>query len=319
MDTRQIIGILAMGFFAAAAFGCAPGGAEEGSDNADRSSAALEHEAPTAAALPSGDLQAQVVEISGDADLLSAVNDNGTAYIHTLDNDVWYWKSGNYLLGIESFVQYHKKADAWVDFDTGSKVAPRMARVVGHNYRGSGWFIPSLDNGGEWPVSADSVWVVGTDGGILGMGGAPQGIPIGTEVFGSMQTYGGITSTPYLIADDSPKHDSARIQGMFSFGPDTLLGGHSAGSSAARRLAIDLGLTSVWLYGTPNYSRKDGAYEQHEKNGMAGEVINNDDDPVTNCLWFPIHLVSLAWGTSKCHNYSNWDYQQTAPVETVCN
>jgi hypothetical protein len=100
-----------------------------------------------------------------------------------------------------------------------------------------------------------------------------------------------------------------------------VLGGHSAGSSAAKRVARDLGLDDVWLYGTPNYSRKDGEYTQIETSGskkMTAQVINNNDAPVTNCLKFPIHLVSLAWGTAKCHDYSSWDYKAKSPETTVC-
>ena len=52
---------------------------------------------------------------------------------------------------------------------------------------------------------------------------------------------------------------------------------------------------------------------------MVAEVINNNDDPVTNVLAFPFSLVSLAWGTAKCHDYSHWDYEATSPVAAVCN
>jgi hypothetical protein len=324
MMMQQATRILATGIIAAACAACAPGGQADGSlDSADQSTGELHHVVPIVAELPSGNLQAKVIEIASDADLLDTVSSTDTAYIHTQSEGEWYFKSGNYLLGIESFTQYHQELNAWVDFDTGSKVAPAQARIVGHSYRGQGWDIPSLDNDGEWPASANSVWVVGTESGILGMGGAPQGIPFGTEVFGSLQTYGGVLSTPYLIVDTSPREDSERIQALFAFDADTLLGGHSAGSSAAKRLARDLGLTNVWLYGTPNYSRWTGVYTQTETNKSTGEqsvaeVINNNNDPVTNCLLFPIHLVSLAWGTVQCHNYSNWDYESTSPEQTVC-
>ena len=52
---------------------------------------------------------------------------------------------------------------------------------------------------------------------------------------------------------------------------------------------------------------------------MVAEVINNNDDPVTNVLAFPFSLVSLAWGTARCHDYSHWDYEATSPVTAVCN
>jgi len=64
-----------------------------------------------------------------------------------------------------------------------------------------------------------------------------------------------------------------------------------------------------------------GAYVKTETtNGhtMVAEVINNHDDPVTHVLATPWNLVSLAWGTAKCHNYSGWDYQRTSPVTVVC-
>jgi hypothetical protein len=300
-------------FIAMACAACALGGPGDGSEDTDTTSRAL------SATLPSGSLQAKVVEIAGDAELLTTVEGNDGVYIHTKDHGVWYYKSGPYLLGVESFIQYHQEIDGWVDLGTGSNVAPGQARVVGHDHRGQGWVIPSLDNGGSWPGRADSVWVVGTNDGVLEMLHAPEAIPLGTEVFGSLQAYGGIFSTPFLLGDDSPGHDSTRIRGLFPFHTTTVLGGHSAGSSAARRIAIDLGLTHVWLYGTPNYSRGSGEYTQHEKNGMVAQVINNDDDPVTNSLSDPFTLLSLAWGTAKCHNYSGWDYEKTSPMQIVCN
>jgi hypothetical protein len=272
--------------------------------------------------LPPGSLQAGVVEIASPDDLLAAVTSHDNVYIHSASDHTWYFKSGNYLLGIESFTQFHQPWTKWVDLGTGDKVAPAQARVIGHSFRGEGWDIPSLDHDGQWPASVDSAWVIGTNNAIFGMGGAPQGIPLGTEVFGAMQTYGGIPSTPYLIADDSPGIDSARIRARFRFGSASLIGGHSAGSSAARRIALDVGLTHVWLYGTPNYSRGSGAYVRTETSSshhtMVAEVINNNDDPVTNSLGNPFNLVSLAWGTAKCHDYSHWDYRATSPVVAVC-
>ena len=268
--------------------------------------------------LPPGNLQSGVVEIASDADLLGAVTSHGTTYIHDQGQGAWYFKSGNYLLGIESFIQFHQDLDQWVDFGSGDKVAPAKARVVGHDFRGQGWVLPA---NGQWPVQINSVWVIGTNGGIFGMGGAPQGLPLGTEVFGSMQAYGGMLSAPYLVFDGSTDDDSSRIRAAFRFNASTLIGGHSAGSSAARRIGLDLGLTRVWLYGTPNYGRSNGAYVKTETSGsrtMRAEVINNNDDPVTNVLVNPFSLVSLVWGGSKCHDYSSWDYQRTSPATVVC-
>ncbi|HEX7842232.1 MAG TPA: hypothetical protein VF469_32390 [Kofleriaceae bacterium] len=317
MRTQHVIGSL-FAMIAAAGAGCAGAEAPDGEHFGD----AVELGALVAVNLPPGNLQASVIEIASAADLLNAVTTHNGVYIHDQSQSAWYFRSGNYLLGIEAFTQFNQELDQWIDFGTGNKVAPAKARVVGHSFRGQGWVIPSLDHAGQWPASINSVWVIGTDGAIFGMGGAPQGIPLGTEVFGSMQTYGGIPSTPYLVFDDSPNHDSTRIRAAFSFNASTLLGGHSAGSSAARRIGLDLGLPHVWLYGTPNYSRGSGAYVKTETSGshtMHAEVINNDDDPVTNVLTNPFSLVSLAWGTATCHDYSHWDYQATSPVVAVCN
>jgi hypothetical protein len=298
----------------AASAGCADGDDPVGERAWDQA----ELGAPVVANLPSGSLQSGVVEIASGADLLGAVTSHGTTYIHDRSQGAWYFKSGNYLLGIESFVQYGQGADQWVDFGSGDKVAPAQARVVGHSFRGQGWVLPSEAG---WPLSINSVWVIGTNGGTFGMGGAPQGIPLGTEVFGSMQAYGGALSTPYLLFDGSTDDDSTRIRAAVSFNTGTLLGGHSAGASAARRIGLDLGLSQLWLYGTPNYSRGSGAYLKSETAGsrtMRAEVINNNDDPVTNVLTNPFSLVSLAWGTAKCHDYSNWDYKATSAVTVVC-
>jgi hypothetical protein len=293
--------------------GCAGAGdSEEGSwDEAELG-------ALVATTLPPGTLQSGVVEIASEADLLGAVTGNGTTYIHDKSQGAWYFKSGNYLLGIESFTQFKQDFDRWVDFGTGDKVAPARARVVGHSFRGQGWVLPSS---GQWPVPINSLWVIGTNGGTFGMGGAPQGIPLGTEVFGSMQTYGGALSTPYLAFDGSTDDDSARIRAAFSVSTSTLLGGHSAGASVARRIGLDVGLTHVWLYGTPNYSRGSGAYLKTETSGsrtMRAEVINNNRDPVTNVLSNPFSLVTLAWGTAPCHDYTAWNYKATSPVKVVC-
>lgn len=270
--------------------------------------------------LPSGTLASRVVTIASDGALLDAVTHNDNVYIHNTGASTWYFKSGNYLLGVEAFTQYHQQVDRWIAFGSGDKVAPSKTRIVGHSYRGQGWDIPSLTTG-KWPAAANSVWVIGTEDGKFGMGGAPQGIPLGTEVFGAMQTYGGALSTPFLYLDGSPKSDSTRIRGQFAFRSTTLIGGHSAGSTAARRIALDVGLSHTWLYGTPNYSRGSGAYGKTEKNGskaMVAEVINNKSDPVTHVLATPWNLVSLAWGTAKCHSYSNWTYQDTTPDTVTC-
>ena len=270
---------------------------------------------------PPGTLVDRVVAIADQSGLLDAVSHNNGVYIHDQAAGAWYYKSGNYLLGIESFTQYSQELDKWIDFGTGDKVAPMTARVVGHSPHGQGWQIPQLAAAGQWPAAINSVWVIGTDNGRFGMGGAPQGIPLGTEVFGAMQDYGGALSTPYLFADSSPRSDASRIRGLVAIRSTTLLGGHSAGTSAARRIALDVGINHVWLYGTPNYSRGSGAYVKTETSGshtLHAEVINNNDDPVTNSLANPFTLVSLAWGTAKCHDYSHWDYQKTAPVSVVC-
>jgi hypothetical protein len=305
-----------VGFFwlmIAAGAGCAGAG-----DSDERAWDEAELGALVAVDLPPGNLQAGVVEIASEAELLGAVTGHGTTYIHDRSQGAWYFKSGNYLLGIEAFTQFHQDLDQWVDFGSGGKVAPAKARVVGHSFHGQGWVLPS---DGQWPMPANSVWVIGTNGGTFGMGGAPQGLPLGTEVFGSMQAYGGTLSTPYLLFDGSTDDDSRRIRAAFSFNGSTVIGGHSAGSSAARRVGLDLGLANVWLYGTPNYGRGSGAYLKTETSGsrtMRAEVINNNSDPVTNVLSNPFSLVSLAWGTAKCHDYSNWDYKRTAPATVVC-
>ncbi|HWO20201.1 MAG TPA: hypothetical protein VNO30_15640 [Kofleriaceae bacterium] len=311
MSQRYLVGSLSV--MIAISAGCA-GAGEEG----ERAWDEAELGALVATTLPPGTLQSGVVEIASEADLLGAVTGNGTAYIHDKSQGAWYFKSGNYLLGIESFTQYKQDLDQWVDLGTGDKVAPLQARVVGHSFHGQGWLLPS---NGQWPVPTNSVWVIGTNGGTFGMGGAPQGLPLGTEVFGSMQTYGGALSTPFLVFDGSTRSDSSRIRAAFSFNASTVIGGHSAGSSSARRIGLDVGLKNVWLYGTPNYSRGAGAYLKNETSGsrtMRAEVINNNSDPVTNVLTNPFSLVSLAWGTAKCHDYSNWDYKATAPVTVTC-
>jgi hypothetical protein len=311
MTMRHLVGSFCV--MIATGAGCAGAG-----DSVDGAWDEAELGALVAVNLPPGTLGAGVVEIASGADLLGAVTGHGTTYIHDRSQGAWYFKSGNYLLGIESFTQYHQDLDRWVDFGSGDKVAPARARVVGHSFRGGGWVLPSDD---QWPVQINSVWVIGTNDGTFGMGGAPQGIPLGTRVFGSMQTYGGALSTPYLMFDGSTRSDSSRIRAELGFNAGTLLGGHSAGASAARRIGLDVGLTHLWLYGTPNYGRGDGSYTKTEQAGsrtMRAEVINNNDDPVTNVLTNPFSLVSLAWGTAKCHDYTNWDYKATAPVTVVC-
>ncbi|HEX4417852.1 MAG TPA: hypothetical protein VH165_08135 [Kofleriaceae bacterium] len=321
MKTTQATRLLSIGCIAtsfAALAGCATANGDLDPIDED---ATLQTGKLVAVSLPSGALQSSTVEIADDSGLRAAVTSHDNVYIHDQAAGAWYYKSGNYLLGIESFTQYSQEFDRWVDFGSGDKVAPMQTRVVGSSPDGAGWDLPS-DHAGQWPVRGNSVWVIGTEDGRFGMGGAPQGIPEGTEAFGSMQTYGGTLSTPYLEFDSSPNDDSSRIRGKFSFNANTLLGGHSAGSTAARRIALDVGLNHVWLYGTPNYSRGNGSFQTTEKNGshtMVAEVINNPSDPVTHVLTSPWSLVSLAWGTAKCHDYSHWNYQHTSPVSQVCN
>jgi hypothetical protein len=59
-------------------------------------------------------------------------------------------------------------------------------------------------------------------------------------------------------------------------------------------------------------------HRQQRSHTLHAEVINNHDDPVTHSLANPFTLVSLAWGTAKCHDYSHWDYQKTSLVTAVC-
>jgi hypothetical protein len=318
MRKLQAIAYLSLAVIAAAPAACVPFGAEASGDGADPD-AAVELGQLVAVEPPAGTLQSPVIELASSAGLTTAVTGHDNVLFHVASEHAWYFKSGNYLLGVEQFVQFHQELDRFIDFGVQDKVAPGKARVVGHSFRGQGWNIPAAT--GQWPASINSAWVVGTESARLGMGGAPQGIAMGTEVFGSMQTYGGTLSTPYLEFDDSPSHDSTRIRAQFGFNADTVLGGHSAGASAARRIALDLGLGHVWLYGTPNYTRGSGAFVKTETSGshtMHAEVINNNDDPVTNSLANPFTLVSLAWGTARCHDYSHWDYQKTSPVTVVC-
>jgi hypothetical protein len=279
----------------------------------------------SAALSPGAKLDAKVIEIPSEVQLMATVTGHDGVYIHVRSDRTWYFKSADYLLGIEVFTQYDKRlGGVWVDLGSGDATGPAQARVVGHNLRGHGWKIPSIADHGRWPASINSAWVIGTqtDTGKFGMGGAPQGIPLGTEVFGSMQTYGGVASTVSLEGDKSPAADARRIRELFSFNAATLLGGHSAGSSVARQIALELGLVHVWLYGTPNYVRKTGTYTETETGPthrkMVAEVINNNNDPVTSCLRNPLTLVSLAWGTQACHDYSGWNYETRSPVHTVC-
>lgn len=293
---------------------CATADAVEPIDDGELELAAL-----TPVTLPSGSLAAGVVEIANINALRDAVTHHDNKYIHDQAAGAWYYKSGTYLLGIESFTQYSQQLDRWIDFGSGDKVAPLQTRIVGAD-AGAGWDLPS-DHGGQWPARINSVWVIGTEDGRFGMGGAPRGIPLGTEAFGAMQTYGGALSTPFLEFDGSPKSDSSRIRGKVAINGATLLGGHSAGSTVARRIALDVGINHVWLYGTPNYGRGNGAYQKTETSSgrtMVAEVINNPSDPVTHVLATPWSLVSLAWGTAKCHSYANWDYQDTSQRVQVC-
>jgi hypothetical protein len=295
---------------------CAPaGGAGEEVGSLTDS---LAYEAPIAAALPSGSLQAKVVEIDREAELPAALGANSTAYIHVSASGAWYFESGHYLLGVESFTQYHQEIDAWVAFGSGNRVAPARARILAESVEGQGWSGLSPLEGESWVEAVNGVWIVGTNDGILNMDGAPERIPVGTVVVGSMQAYGGIVSTPWLLDDASTHADSSRVRSLVTIDAGTQLAGHSAGSSTARRVALDLGLSHVFLYGTPNYSRGDGA-RRVSSGGMVAEVINNDDDPVTNCLAAPWSLASLAWGTAKCHDYDGWDYERTSARVVVCN
>jgi hypothetical protein len=309
--------LLASGMLVMACAACASTEGGQSEDVGDLT-APLAYEAPIAAALPSGALQATVVEIGSEAELPATLDANGMAYIHASGSGAWYFESAHYLLGIESFVQYHQELDAWVSFGSGGSVAPARARVLAQDVDGQGWSVSSPLQEGSWQETLNGVWVVGTNDGVLNMADAPERILVGTVVVGSMQAYGGIVSTPWLYADESTNDDSSRIRSLVSIDVSSLLGGHSAGSSTARRIALDLGLSHVFLYGTPNYSRGDGA-RSVDSSGMVAEVINNDDDPVTNCLAEPWNLVSLAWGTAKCHNYEGWDYEDTSPREVICN
>ena len=316
VPSRMDLRLLTSGMLLVACAGCvAPAGDAE--DVGDLN-APLAYVAPVVARLPSGTLHAKVVEIASEAELPATLNANGMAYIHASHSGAWYFSTGHYLLGVESFVQYHQEWDKWVSFGSGGDVAPARARVLAQNPDGQGWAVSSLLEGGAWPQPIDGVWIVGTNSGVLAMVGAPERIPLGTVVVGSMQAYGGSLSTPWLLGDDSTHADSSRIRALVSFDASTQLGGHSAGSSAARRIALDLGLAHVFLYGTPNYTRGSGA-RTVDSQGMVAEVINNDQDPVTNCLADPWSLVSLAWGTAKCHSYEGWDYEKTSPRTVVCN
>jgi hypothetical protein len=94
-------------------------------------------------------------------------------------------------------------------------------------------------------------------------------------------------------------------------------------ASRPQHASIRSGQSSCRLIRDPggHLSCRDGAYLKTETSGsrtMRAEVINNNNDPVTNVLTNPFSLVSLAWGAAKCHDYSSWDYQRTSPVTVVC-
>ena len=99
MTTSQVLGLFSLGIFTA----CAAASIDE----VDPSDGTLETGELVAVTLPSGALQAKVVDIANAGGLLDAVTHNDNAYIHDLAAGAWYYKSGNYLLGIESFLRAH--------------------------------------------------------------------------------------------------------------------------------------------------------------------------------------------------------------------
>src|SRR4051812_44436516 len=117
MRTHQALQFFSIGLFATLYAACA---AAEAPD--DEPGGTLRTGQLIAAVRPSGTLQAPVVEIASSDDLLDAVTHNNTVYIHAQADGSWFFKSGNYLLGIESFTQYSQEWDAWIDFGSGDKV-----------------------------------------------------------------------------------------------------------------------------------------------------------------------------------------------------
>jgi len=73
-----------------------------------------------------------------------------------------------------------------------------------------------------------------------------------------MQTYGGAPSTVSLEGDRSTAADARRIRELFRFNAATLLGGHSAGSAVARRIALDhtTNVRSEPTYPSPSWTPK---------------------------------------------------------------
>jgi hypothetical protein len=45
-------------------------------------------------------------------------------------------------------------------------------------------------------------------------------------------------------------------------------------------------------------------------------LVADTGDPVTNVLTNPFSLVTLAWGTAPCHDYTSWNYKATSPLRS---
>ncbi|WP_224367865.1 FG-GAP-like repeat-containing protein [Hyalangium versicolor] len=271
-------------------------------------------------------------------------------YLLNVPSMQWYFKTGFYLLKIDSWFDDARPKD-WPWDSKGPFSAPLVARVVGIGARpatmttaGSEkttWqFSPGLVSQNDPNVLV----IIGTGNGPFDMTGFPLGIPLGSVVVGSRQTYGGILSTPGLIDTDAVNRDATNARNHFintvGHAPNTNTNviAHSAGSVVGEALLRNYSSGHGWFYGTPRKgcSTASGPCERYFEAGSGWDmyVRNNQADPVAGILYVPVGGIYASLGDASSkpinpntprsdleglgdrayHNYNNWDIWKVEPV-----
>ena len=274
-------------------------------------------------------------------------------YLLNVPSMQWYFKTGFYLLKIDSWFDDARPRSLPWDNPQGPFSAPLVARVVGVGPRPSTYttagserttwqFSPGMTPQGDPNVLA----IIGTSNGPFDMRGFPLGIPLGSVVVGSRQTYGGIGSTPELLNQSLVNTDATNARNHFintvGYAPNihTNVIAHSAGSVVGEALLRNYGAGHGWFYGTPKFGCNSyvGACQRGFVAGSGWDMYirNNQGDPVAGIIaTVPLGIYAAfvnsntgpinpntprgdlnPYGDLAYHSYNNWDIWKVDPVVT---
>ncbi|WP_158501608.1 discoidin domain-containing protein [Vitiosangium sp. GDMCC 1.1324] len=282
---------------------------------------------------------------------VAAASFGDNVYLLNVPSMQWYFKTGFYLLKIDSWFDDARPKDWPWSTPKGPFSAPLVARVVGIGARPATMTTAGSEkttwqfSPGLMPQSDPNVLaIIGTGNGPFDMSGFPLGIPLGSVVVGSRQTYGGIGSTPGLFDLGAVNTDAANARNHFintvghGTNANTNIIAHSAGSVVGEALIRNYSAGHGWFYGTPQVGcgTYGGPCERYFVAGSGWDIYyrNNQADPVAGITsTLPVGGMIASAGDVKepinpntprsdldglrdraYHSYNNWNIWELEPV-----